>query len=65
MISLRFRVLFFCFVLAGAACGADAPPTLDGLKLAQQVHDILKQNASTATVRNCRDPKENSATSST
>src|SRR4051794_1625641 len=42
MIPTRFRALFFCLLLAGPACGADAPSPVDALKLAQQVHDIFE-----------------------
>ena len=44
MTFLRFRALFFSLVLAGTACGADAPVPAkdDARRLAQQVHDIFE-----------------------
>jgi len=42
MIPSRFRVLFFCLLLAGLARAEDAPAKPDALKLAQQVHDIFE-----------------------
>ena len=42
MLFLRFRALFLSLVLAGAACGADAPAKDDARPLAQQVHDIFE-----------------------